>query len=562
MSGNLELEALRQAVRRPEVDQRSIVILAGQFLADRLDREGYDYFGERSKDVPDEVLFLTLAGVFQARLGEDPEEAVAKLDAAAERDLGLPNYFRGVTLAALPECGGRAETVVMDLEFVLAIKDQFPTGFMRAVYRGLSAAYPLVGREEEAADMLERSGPTDLPLLVTDFWANPEQGFHLVPQTFSEFAPGVYLAQGFSFSDIAFVRTSGGIVAIDAGTDSRSARAALAELRKVTDLPITHVILTHAHFDHIGGLDALTGPGTQVIAQSGFPEELALQYASPAPFPYLLPGEKWQPRDIKPDLLVSAPQTLTIGGTDFALHPIAGGETHDGLLIHLPAQGVLFVGDMIMPQLGAPFFPEGSAEGLLEAMDVVLSLHPDLLIHGHAGLTQNFPVASFPTLLAALRELRDVVLAGIADSLSLVEVLRLNHLPEVLREHPAAVTPYLVVREGFIQRLYRQNTGYWTPGGQDIEPVGPEDWAGALDILAGGSADAFVGAGGELLARGDSTLALRIVDAGRLRHPGVKALDDLRGQILHRLLERYQMISPFKFLYYAGLAGLDLPPVS
>ena len=37
--------------------------------------------------------------------------------------------------------------------------------------------------------------------------------------------------------------------------------AALHGLRGITGLPITHVILTHAHWDHIGGLDALTTDG-------------------------------------------------------------------------------------------------------------------------------------------------------------------------------------------------------------------------------------------------------------------------------------------------------------
>lgn len=46
-----------------------------------------------------------------------------------------------------------------------------------------------------------------------------------------------------------------------------------------------------------------------------------------------------------------------------------------------------------MPYLGAPFFAEGSAEGLFEAMETVMALHPRLLIHGHAGLTATYTIA-------------------------------------------------------------------------------------------------------------------------------------------------------------------------
>jgi len=37
-----------------------------------------------------------------------------------------------------------------------------------------------------------------------------------------------------------------------------------------------------------------------------------------------------------------------------SLIPIPGGETSDGLFIHLPDAGILFAGDFIMPYLGAP----------------------------------------------------------------------------------------------------------------------------------------------------------------------------------------------------------------
>jgi glyoxylase-like metal-dependent hydrolase (beta-lactamase superfamily II) len=552
----LIIDALKEAAAWPGADRRTAVVLGSQLMAAGLDQEGFDYFAARSARAPADALSLALAGAFESRLGGRAPEAIAKLDAAASLDLGLPHYFRGTSLARLPECAGRAETVVADLEFVLAVGDQFPPGFLRAVYDGLARAYGVLGRTREADEARSRSGDG----LITDYWVSAGDGFRFVPQQLAELAPDVHVAQGYDFSDFAFVVTAAGIVAIDAASTPEHAAAALRDLREITALPITHVILTHAHFDHVGGLEALTADGATVIAQANFPDELRRQNSGPAPFRYFLPGGRSHRAAVAPDQLVSEPEKLTVGGVDFVLIPVAGGETDDGLIIHVPGRDLVFTGDLSMPYLGAPFFAEGSAPGLFEAMETVMALQPRLLIHGHAGLTETYTIEAFGGLLAALRDLDGVIRAGVTDGLTMVEVLQLNHLPEVLKDHPAAVLPYLVTRDHFIERVYGQRTGYWHPAGEGIEHFAPAELAAAADLLGGGTAAAFRGAGAELTRRGSHALALRVLDLGLLSHPGHPELLELRQGVLRRLVERHQLLDPFKFVYYAGLAELELAP--
>src|SRR5215469_5824951 len=296
---DLELEALKEAVSWPKADVPAVMALAGRLMAGRRDAEGLAYFRERVASEPGRGLFLALEGVFQARQASSisllrrvawVNDAVAKLDRAVALEPGLPRYLRGIVLAGLPERFGKAQAAVEDLTWMLDNKERFPVGLRRGAYYGLAQAYTTLGRKAEATEALARSGASRLdatqPVFVADFSVSARDGFRFRPPRLRELAPGVHVAQGFDFSDIGFISTDEGIVAIDAGTTEETARAALQALRRVTSRPISHLILTHAHWDHIGGLGALLESNPQVIAQGAFADELRLVNSTRVPFRY------------------------------------------------------------------------------------------------------------------------------------------------------------------------------------------------------------------------------------------------------------------------------------
>ena len=115
----------------------------------------------------------------------------------------------------------------------------------------------------------------------------------------------------------------------------------------------------------------------------------------------------------------------------------------------------------------------------------------------------------------------------------------------MLKDHPAAVVPYLVTRDHLIQRVHRQRTGYWHPEGDGVEHFTSAELAAAADLLGGGTAAAFTrqaasspGAASMRSRCGSSTWAC---SATRARP--ISPTSDT--SVLQRLLHRHQVLNPF-----------------
>jgi glyoxylase-like metal-dependent hydrolase (beta-lactamase superfamily II) len=478
----------------------------------------------------------------------------------------LGRFARGLVFADLPPRFGKARAAIDDLEFSLAHGAQLPFGFERGIYRALAAAYRTLGEAQRSQEMLSRAGLGSLddpstPRVLGNLSVDAARGFRFGEKRLVREAEGVYVAEGYDFSNLVFFVSPEMVVVVDAGTTEESAREAVAALRQVTRAPIKYVILTHGHWDHVGGLGAIREPGTTVIARAGFAEELARSRSYHPPFQYFF-GTGTMKLDVTPDRLIAAPETLTEGGLDLCLIPAPSGETPDALFIEDRKHGLLVVGDAFMPYVGAPFVAEGSPEGFLDAIASVLNLHPRRLIHGHPPLTATFTIDAMPGLRAAMGALYARSLAAARAARPLADVLHDNFLPASLRAAPAAVQPYLVARDTFVQRIYTEHAGYWQSNGDGIDAFTRLEWAAALDALGGGGDTPFARTARDLEARGDAALALQIAELGLARYPTSAALRQSRERALTTLREIYSQTNPFRFIVYSEWAGRGLGPVA
>jgi alkyl sulfatase BDS1-like metallo-beta-lactamase superfamily hydrolase len=244
--------------------------------------------------------------------------------------------------------------------------------------------------------------------------------------------------------------------------------------------------------------------------------------------------------------------------------PARGGETHDAMLIYFPEEQVMFMGDVIMPYLGAPFAEEGDLQGLLEALDEVVRRNPQHLLHGHEPLTRVFSsVEILSHLKTDLAWLRDQVLIATRRGDERAAIHEANLIPpDLLASQPDAYEPYYILREHVIDRIYDQNVGYWEANLQGLAHPSRNDHAQVLVDYLGLSEAQIVKAADKLCADGKYEMAAELIESADARFPASDSLKRAKRLVYLKLMEKSQNTDPFKFIIYSAKIGEQTPQIN
>jgi glyoxylase-like metal-dependent hydrolase (beta-lactamase superfamily II) len=195
-----------------------------------------------------------------------------------------------------------------------------------------------------------------------------------------ELAAGVFAVSDGSSSNM-FVVTDAGVVVVDAPV---SFGAKLNDIiATVTDKPITHLIYTHAHSDHIGGANKLSGK-FEVLASAGAAEELAERNKPDRilPFGAFVGGGGAVPM---PTIIVDKDYTLKVGTKTIKLQTMNPGHSHGDMIAFMPDDKIMMAVDFTWPA-AVPWLRLGDAEnvaGFIEQNKALLAYDFDKLVAGH-----------------------------------------------------------------------------------------------------------------------------------------------------------------------------------
>ena len=246
--------------------------------------------------------------------------------------------------------------------------------------------------------------------LATGPAAAQQQSQVLAVQKLSD---NVYWVSGGGGNSGVVIGTTG-VIVIDAKTTAASGKALLDEIAKLTPKPVTHVILTHSDGDHVNGLASFPA-GVTVISHEGAKREM--ETASSAG------GRGAPPADHMPSQVISGnDQKLTIDGVAFELHHWAPAHTSGDLVVSLPAQRIVFTGDIIATTRPDPLIhleKNGSSAGWITTVQGILGLDADRFVPGHGDVQSKSDIEA---RLASATRKRTQIATLVKEGRSLDEI--------------------------------------------------------------------------------------------------------------------------------------------
>ncbi|MGI9284975.1 MAG: MBL fold metallo-hydrolase [Pseudomonadales bacterium] len=367
-------------------------------------------------------------------------------------------------------------------------------------------------------------------------------GFHNIPIEVVNIADGVYQVMGIGNAHL--IATPAGNVMFDTGLSIQAAEQ-LKKLKAVESGPISHIILSHSHADHIGGTRFWREKDTEIIAHREYAEEQRyltelepyLHNRNRTVFPWMPEG----PTNIAMLKYGGIEPTITVdendhkfehGGVQFDVLSTPGAEGADNICLWLPEKKILFTGDTLGPNF--PQFPNVfTMRGekirkpieYIHTLNKLIALDAEILVPSHRDhiVGKEAIKAGLTLIRDATQYVHDEVIAGMNAGKTVHQLMDEIQLPpelELTQEHGRISWAVKSIWEYYATWFH-----FDTP--TELYPVPARDIYADLAAMAG--VDALIEKATEQLAQHKPVHALHFFEVALAQEPDNVAV--MQGQL-------------------------------
>jgi quinoprotein relay system zinc metallohydrolase 2 len=241
-----------------------------------------------------------------------------------------------------------------------------------------------------------------------------------------EVAPGIHIRSApheeatrdnlGGIANIGFIVGRDSVLVTDPGGSLADGEALRAAIRRTTDLPIRHVVLSHAHPDHIFGAGAFLPDSPEFVGHARLPQALARNgdYYRERLEEILGPGRAGPV--VMPTRTVGDAAEIDLGDRVVALAAHGIAHTDNDLSLVDRATGTLLPADLLF--VGRVPSLDGSLKGWLKELGALKALPVTRAVPGHGPVSVDWPGGS-----ADLERYLEVLLAetraAVADNIGI-----------------------------------------------------------------------------------------------------------------------------------------------
>jgi hydroxyacylglutathione hydrolase len=179
-------------------------------------------------------------------------------------------------------------------------------------------------------------------------------------------------------------QTNGYLIEAPSGNLAVDAPEGMAGWLAARGESVSHLLLTHQHFDHCQDAAAIQATGARVLAFAAFSRELTLELLLA-----LVGGSNFEVKEFRVDEILEGRAELETAGVRWKLSHVPG-HSADSITFYCEEEGLLMGGDVLFAgSIGRTDFPGGSLDVLLEGIRRELLTLPDAtrVLPGHGPET-------------------------------------------------------------------------------------------------------------------------------------------------------------------------------